>query len=271
VLSLRELVLARPDTTVRDLSREPVAVEPLQDQEEAARILSRYGLVAIPVVDEHKRLLGVITVDDIIDVLEEETTEDISRLGGSEPLDLPYLHSPDRLMIKKRIGWLVALFFAQWLTATIMVHYRDVLSSAIALSFFIPLLIDTGGNAGSQAATLLVRALALEGRLDRRQFRRVIGRELVVGLLLGLIMAALALLRVLSLDLPLRLALTVSLATLTVITGANAMGALLPFLALRLRVDPAVATGPVLTTLVDAGGLMIYFTTAVWLLNLGSA
>jgi len=267
-VSLRELVLASPGSSLMDIvTTDLLAVDPHTDQEEVAELLSRYDLVAVPVVDGAQQLIGVVTVDDVIDVIEEETTEDISRIGGSEPLQVPYLSSSVGLLIQKRVGWLIALFAAQWITGTILAHYQDALGSVIALAFFIPMLIGTGGNAGAQAATLVVRAMAT-GDVSPREFLQVVWREARIGLTLGAVVSLLAFARAFLLDSSPLLGYTVAITTLLVILMASVVGAALPLTVAKLKIDPAVAATPVVTTIVDGGGLLIYFTVAKLLLRL---
>src|SRR5579884_914158 len=195
VLSLRELVLAPPETPVGELAhRDLITVRAEADQEVAARLLADRGLLAIPVVDEHDRLLGIVTADDAADVLEEEATEDIERLGGSEPLERPYLRTSVRTLVWKRVRWLLVLFVAEAYTGSVLRHYEDTLAAAVSLAFFIPLLIGTGGNTGSQITTTLTRALAV-GDVRFGDLLRVLRKELAAAVVLGAIMALATVLR----------------------------------------------------------------------------
>jgi magnesium transporter len=218
-------------------------------------------------VNGNNRLLGVITIDDVVDVLEEEATEDIQRLGGAQPLDQPYLSTRISLVTRKRIGWLLLLFLTESLTGTVLRHFEGELQSVVALAFFVPLLIGTGGNAGSQTTSTIIRALAV-GDIDLGDALRSFWHELRVGILLGVGMAAIAYLRALTWGSDQGLALTVSLAIFTIVIWANALGAMLPILAARLKIDPTVVSGPVMSTLVDATGLFIYFTVARLIMGL---
>jgi magnesium transporter len=229
--------------------------------------MKRYDLLALPVVNGNNRLLGVITIDDVVDVLEEEATEDIQRLGGAQPLDQPYLTTRISLVTRKRIGWLLLLFLTESLTGTVLRHFEGELQSVVALAFFVPLLIGTGGNAGSQTTSTIIRALAV-GDIDLGDALRSFWHELRVGILLGVGMAAIAYLRALTWGSDQGLALTVSLAIFTIVIWANALGAMLPILAARLKIDPTVVSGPVMSTLVDATGLFIYFTVARLIMGL---
>jgi len=268
VVNLRQLIVAAPDTPIAEImDTEVISVPVGTDQEECARLMSRYDLLALPVVDQNLRLLGVITIDDVVDVFEEEATEDIQRLGGAEPLDQPYLTSGIFTVARKRVGWLMLLFLTESLTGTVLRHFEDELQAVVALAFFVPLLIGTGGNAGSQTTSTLIRALAV-GDIDLRDALTALWHELRVGLLLGLGMAVFAYGRALTWGTNSGLALTVSLAIFTIVVWANGLGAVLPMLAARFRIDPTVVSGPVMSTLVDATGLFIYFTIARIILGL---
>lgn len=262
VVSLRQLILAAPTTPLTDLMDSDVlSVTVGTDQEECARVMSRYDLVALPVVDEGRRLVGVVTIDDVVDVLVDEATEDIQRMGGAQPLNRSYLENSVYRVMRTRISWLLMLFVTESLTGTVLRHFEGELSEVVALSFFVPLLIGTGGNAGSQTTSTIIRALAV-GELNWDDAMRALWHELRVGLLLGVGMAAGAYIRALTWGSSSALALTVSLAIFTIVVWANGLGSVLPMLATRLRIDPTVVSGPVMSTLVDATGLFIYFTTA---------
>jgi len=268
VVSLRQLVVADPHTVVGDImDPEVISVPAGTDQEEVARIISHYDLLALPVVDSESRLIGVITVDDVIDVMVDEATEDIQRMGGAQPLEQPYLRSKILAVTRKRIGWLLILFITESLTGTVLRHFEDELQAVVALAFFVPLLIGTGGNAGSQTTSTIIRALAL-GEIKLSDALRSLWHELRVGLSLGIGMALFAYLRALTWGSSSGLALTVSLAIMIIVIWANALGAILPILASRFRIDPTVVSGPVMSTLVDATGLFIYFTIARIVLGL---
>jgi len=262
VISLRNIVIAAPNTPLGDLmDPDVISVTVGTDQEECARLMRRYDLVSMPVVDPAGKLLGVVTIDDVVDVLVEEATEDIQKMGGAQPLERPYLESSIRLVTRKRISWLLLLFLTESLTGTVLRHFEAELQEAVALAFFVPLLIGTGGNAGSQTTSTIIRALAV-GELDLGDALRALWHEFRVGLLLGIGMALFAYGRALTWGSSSQLALTVSVAILTIVIWANTLGSLLPLLATRLRIDPTVVSGPVMSTLVDATGLFIYFTIA---------
>lgn len=262
VVSMRQLIVANPRSLLADfMETQVISVPAGTDQEECARIMKRYDLLALPVVNGENRLLGVITIDDVIDVMEEEATEDIQRLGGAQPLDQPYLSTRITAVTRKRIGWLLLLFVTESLTGTVLRYFEGELQSVVALAFFVPLLIGTGGNAGSQTTSTIIRALAV-GDIDLEDALRSLWHEIRVGLLLGIGMAVIAYLRALTWGSSAGLALTVSLAIFTIVLWANGLGAMLPILAARLGIDPTVVSGPVMSTLVDATGLFIYFTVA---------
>jgi len=231
------------------------------DQEEAARIMSRYDLLALPVVDTSGRLLGVVTVDDVMDVLEDEATEDIQRLAGAQPLDRPYLDTGVLTVARKRIGWLLLLFLTATLTGSVMRLFEGEMRAVVSLAIFIPLLIGTGGNAGSQTTSTIIRALAV-GEMHVWDALKAIWHEARVGLLLGVAMAIAAYVRAYTWGSSTGLALTISMSILAIVVWANLLGAVLPTLAVRLKIDPTVVSGPVMSTLVDATGLFIYFTIA---------
>jgi magnesium transporter len=268
VVSLRSLITAIPETLISEIMNpEVISVKSGTDQEECARILSKYDLLALPVANDDNVLLGIITVDDVVDVLEAEATEDFQRLGGAEPLEQPYLETGVLQISRKRIGWLLLLFITAMLTGTVLRHFQTEISSMVALSFFIPLLIGTGGNAGSQTTSTIIRALAV-GDIDLKDALRTLWHELRAGILLGLGMAIVAYIRAITWGSPTPLAETVALAIFVIVVWANVLGALLPILAAKLGLDPPIVSGPVMSTLVDATGLFIYFSIARWLLNL---
>jgi magnesium transporter len=267
-VSLRQLIVANPqDELAGFMNPDVISVRAGTDQEEVARLMKRYDLLYLPVVDRENMLLGMITFDDVIDVLEDEATEDIQRLGGALPLDEPYLRMGTFAVTRKRIGWLMLLFLTESLTGTVLRHFQSELQTMVALSFFIPLLIGTGGNAGSQTTSTLIRALAV-GDISISDALRAWWHELRVGLLLGLGMGAVAYGRALLWGSSPALAITIALAICTIVVWANALGAVLPLLASRLRIDPTVVSGPVMSTLVDATGLFIYFSIARIVLKL---
>jgi len=268
VLSLRELILSPPDTGVEEImNKKTIAIRAEQDQEEAARLLAKYDFDALPVISKSGKMVGVITVDDIIDIIEEEATEDIHLLGGSQPLDAPYLHAGFFSLFSKRIVWLLLLFITGAITSTILQHYELVLTQVVALAFFIPLLIQTGGNTGAQTSTMVIRAMAV-GEITVKEYLKVIWREMRLGIILGLAMAVIGFLQAVFLNSDISLSLTVSLSIIAVVTVGSSTGALLPIVGKQLRLDPAVLSSPVITTLVDIIGLLIYFQFARMIMNI---
>jgi magnesium transporter len=268
VLSLYRLLLSPGDTPVRELmAPSTVRVRADADREVAARLLTDRNLLALPVVDEADHLLGIITEDDVADVLEAEATEDIERLGGSEPLNVPYRSSGVFLLVRKRVVWLLLLFIAEAYTGTVLRDFEGELTQVVALSFFIPLLIGTGGNIGSQTVTLIVRAMALN-EVALRDVVWIIWKELRVGLILGTIMAVVALGRAALLGVGLDIGIVVAATILAICCWSATVAAILPLTLRRLRIDPAVVSAPLITTLVDGTGLVIYFEIAKFLLHL---
>lgn len=267
VFSLRELLAAPPGTRVADIAWEDIVSAPATaDREEVARLTSKYDLVAVPVVDQQGRLLGVVTVDDVIDAIVEEQTEDVQRLGAVEPLEAPYFQASFWSIARKRAGWLVLLFVAELLTATAMARYEATLAGALALVFFVPLIISSGGNSGSQSATLITRALAV-GDVDLRDAVRVLTREGLQGLALGAFLGVFGFIRVILGGEPTSFALVVGVTLLAVVITGTLVGATLPLVFTRLGFDPAIASSPFVASFVDVVGILIYFSFAAWLLN----
>jgi magnesium transporter len=275
VVSFRDLFAAEPAKRVRDvMTTEVVTVTDQQDQETVSRLFAQHDLVAIPVVDADRRMKGIVTVDDIVDVVQEEATEDIHKFGGVEALDAPYLQIAVPHMIRKRGVWLAALCVGEMLTATAMGFFQDEIARAVVLTLFIPLIISSGGNSGSQASTLVIRAMAL-GEVKLRDLWRVVRRELVTGLALGVILGALGFLRIIVWEAVTPtygehywlIAVTVFFSLVGVVLFGTMAGSLLPFLLRRLRLDPASASAPFVATLVDVTGLVLYFTVASLILH----
>ncbi len=269
VLSLRNLVLSPRWKLVSQLMDTDVrCIRADADQEAAARLLDQHHLLALPVVDEQDRLLGIITADDAADVLLEEAGEDIERLGGSQPLEEPYLRASIAHLFRKRIGWLLVLFVAEAYTGTVLRHFEETLSEQVALAFFIPLLIGTGGNVGSQTVTTLVRAMGV-GEVQFRDLFRILRRELAVGSLLGAVMGLTTYIRAWTLGVGIEIGPVVAVTAIFVVIWSATVAAVLPLVLRRLRVDPAVVSAPFITTLVDGTGLFMFFTIARLMLGLG--
>ena len=272
---LRDLVVAELNTPVIELLEQPVtALNVTDDQETAIQTFQKYDLTVIPVVDSNGFLVGVVTVDDILDVAEREATEDMQRLGGMEALEAPYLSIGLGKMIQKRAGWLALLFLGEMLTATAMGYFEDEIAKAVVLALFVPLIISSGGNSGSQATSLIIRAMAVK-EVSLSDWWRVLWRELIAGLALGGVLASIALIRILAW--PSRdklygthymlIAATVACSLLGVVLFGSLVGAMLPFILRRLGFDPAVSSAPLVATLVDVTGLIIYFSVAYGILH----
>ena len=277
VVSLRELMVADRSASVIMAGdrRPPLAVTVGTDREETARIISKYNLLALPVVDVARRVIGIVTVDDVIDTLVREVTEDVQKFGGMEALDEPYPEIPFLRMIKKRAGWLCALFLSEMLTATAMQRFEGEIAKAVVLAMFIPLVMSSGGNSGSQATSLIIRSLALR-EIRLRDWWRIAARELPTGLTLGAILGLIGVVRI-ELWQALGLfdygphhqlvALTVGAALVGIVAFGSLAGSMLPFLLKRLGFDPASASAPFVATLVDVTGLVIYFSVAFLILR----
>jgi magnesium transporter len=275
VVSFRDLLVASGEKLVRDVMRTEVVTAPEDlDQEALSKLFMRHHLLMMPVVDAQGRIKGVVNLNDIVDVVQEEATEDIQKLGAVQALDEPYLQVPLFRMIRKRAGWLAALFLGEMLTATAMGQFEAEIARAVVLALFVPLIISSGGNSGSQATTLVIRAMAL-GELRLRDWWRVIRREVLTGLGLGLILAILGLIRILLWqgffnsygEHYLLIALTVAFSLVGVVLWGSVAGSILPFILRGLGFDPASASAPFVATLVDVTGLVIYFTVAAVVLR----
>jgi len=271
-VSLRNLVMAELEQPVTEvMTRKPVTVNALDDQEGVAAKIAKYNLLAIPVIEQDGGVVGFVTVDDVIDVMIQEGTEDALKMGAVEPgaLDEPYIATPFWSLIRKRAGWLIILFLSEMLTATAMGRFEDEISRAVVLALFVPLIISSGGNSGSQAASLIIRALAV-GELTIRDWWRVMRREVLAGLVLGSILGFVGFLRITlwSLVSPLYgphwplVAITIWLSLIGVVLWGTLSGSLLPIVLKRAGLDPAVSSAPFVATLVDVTGIIIYFSVA---------
>lgn len=277
MVSLRRLITGDPQASILSVAQvnPPVTVPPLMDQEEVARLIRRHDLLSIPVVDQDRHILGIVTVDDILDTMIAETTEDVQKFGGMEALEKPYMQIGFLHMIRKRAGWLSALFLGEMLTASAMQHYEEQLAKAIVLTLFIPLIMSSGGNSGSQATSLLIRGLALR-EVKLGDWWRIALREAPTGLVLGTILGVMAIIRITIWQLAgfhdygehwVLVALTVAAALVGIVTFGSLTGSMLPFILQRLGFDPASASAPFVATLVDVTGLVIYFSIAAMILS----
>jgi magnesium transporter len=276
VVSFRELFGAPGSQKVREVMlTDFVSIPEEMDQEEVARIFAQYDVLALPVVDAEGRMKGIVTVDDIVDVVEEEATEDAHKFGGLAALDTPYLRTGFLGLVRKRAGWLVLLFLGGMLTANALAQFEESITLLPFLTLFIPLIIASGGNSGSQASTLVIRAMAM-GEVRLRDWWRVARREIGTGLALGAVLGVIGFLRVIAFPgqtaafggdaVPL-LGLTIAISLMGVVLFGTLVGSMLPFLLRRIGLDPASASAPLVATLVDVSGLIIYFLTAAFLLR----
>jgi magnesium transporter len=269
-VSLRDLVMAELEAPLTQvMRRRPVSVEVLDDQEQVAHKIAKYNLLALPVLEKDGRVVGFVTVDDVIDVMSEEQTEDILKMAAVQASghEKPYFENPLLLGVRRRIGWLFLLFVASTVTGSVMRHYEGELAAVVALSFFIPLLIGTGGNAGAQTVSTVIRSIALR-EIGYRDGWRVLSREASTGLIVGILVGIVAFGWALLWGVPRPLALTVSLTVVAICTWSTTIGSLVPLVAERLHIDPAVLSAPLITTLVDATGLVLYFSIAKIVLGL---
>ena len=275
VITFRDLFMAPGDRKVRDIMQtDVVTADEEMDQEALSKLFADHDFIAIPVIDRQGRMKGIVTVDDIVDVVQEEATEDIQKIGGMSALEEPYLDTGFWTMLKKRAGWLSALFIGEMFTATAMGRFEDEIARAVVLALFVPLIISSGGNSGSQASTLVIRAMAL-GEVRLRDLWRIARRELAAGASLGAILAVIGLIRILAWqglfgmygDHYFLIALTVSISLVGCVTFGTMVGSMMPLLFHRLGFDPASASAPFVATLVDVSGIVIYFTVASLILG----
>ena len=267
VLPLRTLLFADEDKLVEELMEEDViSIATLDDQEEAANLFRKYSFISLPVVDGENRLVGIITVDDIVDVIDEETTEDMEKMAALLPSDEEYLKTPVTKLVRNRIVWLCVLMISGTLSSAIISGYDAILSQAVQLAAFIPVLTGTGGNAGSQTSATIIRGMSL-GDIRPRDILRVMGKEIQVGMICGVLLAALNFVKqtIFSPSTDIMVDLTVSVSMGFVVVVAKAMGCVLPIGAKVCKLDPAIMAGPLITTVVDAVALVIFFNVAQWL------
>lgn len=273
-IRIREILLVNPDTIVRDLmDNRLISLRANDPQEEAVNVFRMNNRVALPVTDDDLIMLGIVTVDDILWVANEESTEDIQRIGGMEALDEPYLDVSLMQLTRKRAGWLIILFIGELFTATVMQYYEHQLERVLVLTMFIPLIVSSGGNSGSQASTLIIRAMAL-GEVALSDWWRVMRREFMSGLILGLILGVIGFTRIYAWHLFsdvygehwFEIAMTVSISLVGIVLWGSLIGSMFPFILRRFGADPATSSAPFVATMVDVTGLIIYFSVAAYIL-----
>ena len=269
VISLRQLILSDESTIVKDImDTDVISVNTHEDQEDAAYLFKKYDYYVIPVVDNEKRLVGIITVDDILDVIDKEATEDIHKMAAIQPSEKEYLRTSNWVLAKNRIPWLLILMISATLTGGIIERYEHALQSLMILTSFIPMIMDTGGNSGSQSSALVIRGLALE-ELYPSDLLKVLWKELRVSAIVGITLSFVNFLRIYFLGkTDILVALTVSFTLFLTVILAKVVGGVLPMIAKKLKLDPAIMAGPLITTIIDAVALLIYFSTATWLLGI---
>lgn len=268
-ITLRKLILSDESEIIEDImEKNEFYINTHDDQEEIAVLFKKYDYVVMPVVDNENRLVGIVTVDDILDVIDQENTEDFQKMAAMEPTEKEYLKTSSLQLAKHRIPWLLMLMISATFTGGIIRKYEHALQSVTVLAAFIPMLMDTGGNAGSQSSTLIIRGLAL-GEIRIKDFLSVIWKEFKVSIIVGITLAAVNLLRLLFIEkVSLRIAVTVSITVLFTVIASKIVGGILPIIAKKLKLDPAIMAGPLITTIVDAVALIVYFTIATWLLGI---
>jgi magnesium transporter len=262
IVSLRQILLAAPDTPIGEFMKTTlVSASTHDDQEEVARLLTKYDLSAIPVTDSEHKLVGIITVDDVVDVIHEEATEDFHKMAGIEAPEDPYFNTGFFQLGRKRALWLVILLVTSYLSSIVLKNYSDILQIIIPLAFFIPMLTGTCGNTGMQSATLIIRGLAT-GEIELGDVMKIIGREILMGVFLGVILGFFAFIRALFLDVDPFVGVTVGLSVLISVIASNVIGSMLPLVLKRLRIDPAISAGPFISTIIDVTTLLLYFEIA---------
>jgi magnesium transporter len=269
IVTIRRIILSDEDVLIKDIMETNITyVHTLDDQEDVAAKFIKYDLMTMPVVDNEKRLVGIITVDDILDIIEEEATEDFQIMAGIAPVEDAYLKTDVLTLAKHRIGWLLILMISATFTANIVKRFEDILQSSVLLAAFIPMLMDTGGNAGSQSSTLVIRGIAL-GEIESHDIFKIIIKELLVGIIVGTVLAGVNFLRLYFIEkVTLTITATVCISLFFTVLMAKVVGGILPLVAKRFNVDPAIMASPLITTIVDAAALTIYFILASNLLHI---
>ena len=271
MVTLRSLVLSSPGDVIKDIMEENIiSVDTLTDQEEVARMMSKYDFNSLPVVDSEARLVGIITIDDVVDIITEEATEDIQKMAGIMPTETPYLKTSSFKLWRKRILWLLLLMISATFTGGIITHFESALSAFIILTAYIPMLMDTGGNTGSQTSTMIIRALSLN-EVDFSDIPRVWRKEIVTALMCGLSLAGANFLKMIFFDhLGVQVAAVICLTLMVTVLAADFVGCTLPILATKAGLDPTVMAAPIMTTIIDALSLLIYFQIATHLLHIAT-
>ncbi|PFA64063.1 magnesium transporter [Bacillus cereus] len=267
-ISIRELLLANDnDTLSKIMIQDVIAVHAEIDQYEVVKKLTNYNLSALPVITTNNVMIGIVTFDDVMDIIEDEATEDIQKLGGSKPLNQPYFEASIWSIFYKRIPWLLLLFVAEAYTGTVLKVFEDQIEAVVALAFFIPLLVGTGGNTGTQVVATIIRAVGI-GEVAFKDIFRVIKKEVLIGILLGVTLGIAGLIRAHLLGVGTEVALVVAITMIFIVIWSSIVAAALPLFLRKLKLDPAVVSGPFITTFVDGTGLVIYFMIAKMLLNI---
>ena len=269
VVSIRKLILSDDSTVVKDIMEtDVVSINTLDDQEDIARMFKKYDYYVMPVVDNEHRLVGIVTIDDIIDVIDQEVTEDLQKMAAMQPSEKAYLKTSALALAKHRLPWLLLLMISAAFTGNIIKRFESALQSVMVLASFIPMLMDTGGNAGSQSSTLIIRGLAL-GDMRTNDILKVLWKELRVSCIVGLILSSVNFLRIYLIErTDLLVSITVCFTLFFIVVLAKVVGGVLPIIAKKIKLDPAIMAGPLITTIVDAVALTLYFTTATWLLGI---
>lgn len=269
IVSLRKLVISDEDLLIEDImDRDVIYVHTHDDQETVAGIFKRYGFLALPVVDKEGRLTGIITVDDIMDVIDQEATEDFQKMAAMSPTEEKYLDASIFSLAKHRVVWLLVLMVSATFTGGIIRKFEGLLQSVVVLTAFIPMLMDTGGNSGSQSSTLIIRGIAL-GEIELKDARKVVLKELGISIVVGAVLAVVNFFRIYLFDnVGVLISLTVSLTLFITVVISKVIGGILPMIAKKINIDPAIMAGPLITTIVDALSLIVYFSIASWLLNI---
>ncbi|MBB2183303.1 magnesium transporter [Lachnospiraceae bacterium MD1] len=269
VISIRKLILSEDSIILKDImERDVVYINTYDDQEKIASLFKKYDFLSMPVVDQECRLVGIVTIDDIIDIIDQENTEDFQKMAAIQPSEKEYLKTSSLVLAKHRIIWLLILMISATITGRIIRKYDNVLQSVLVLTSFIPMLMDTGGNAGSQSSALIIRGLAL-GDINLKDVLKVLWKEIKVGFLVGLVLSSVNFIRLFCFEkTELLISVTVTITLFFTVLFAKVVGGILPIMAKKLRIDPAIMASPLITTIVDAVVLIIYFSIATWLLGI---